>query len=46
MLSKLKPTPVRDPKLIIFNYNLCKELGLDFSEISDKEKANIFSGNQ
>ena len=46
MLSKLKPTPVRDPKLIIFNYNLSRELGLDFSEISDKEKANIFSGNQ
>ena len=45
MLSRLNPAPVREPKLIIFNTALSKELGLDFSVTSDKNIASIFSGN-
>ena len=41
----IKPTPVKDPELIILNEKLAKELNLDFSNISKKELAKIFSGN-
>ena len=30
MLSKVKPTPVKDPETIIFNHDLSKEIDLDF----------------
>ena len=46
MLSKLKPVPVKKPKLLIFNYHLSKDIGLDFSGIKEEVMANIFSGNQ
>ncbi len=46
MFSKISPTPVKAPKIILFNHNLSKELDLDFSEINNKELALIFSGNQ
>ena len=45
MLSKISPIPVKKPKLIILNHELSKELGLDFSAISDDYIASIFSGN-
>ena len=35
MLSKLKPVPVKKPKLLIFNYHLSKDIGLDFSGIKE-----------
>ena len=41
----IKPTPVQDPELIILNEKLAEELNLDFSNISKKELAKIFSGN-
>ena len=46
MLSKLNPIPVKKPELVIFNHNLSKEIDLDFSSISNKELASIFSGNK
>ena len=46
MFSKINPTPVKTPKLILFNHNLSKEIDLDFSKIDNKELALIFSGNQ
>ena len=46
MLSKLNPTPVKTPELVLFNHNLSKEIDLDFSKVSNKELALIFSGNQ
>jgi len=46
MLTKLPPTPVKAPELVILNHSLSKDLGLDFSNISDKNLAPIFSGNQ
>ena len=46
MLSKLNPTPVKTPELILFNHNLSREIDLDFSKIDNRELALIFSGNQ
>jgi uncharacterized protein YdiU (UPF0061 family) len=43
--EEIKPIPVKNPELVIFNENLAKELDLDFSNISKKELAKIFSGN-
>ena len=40
-----QPTPVKDPEILIFNKKLSLDLGLDFSNLSTKEKAKIFSGN-
>ena len=45
MLTKLAPTPVRAPELIILNHSLSKELGLDFTDLSDKNLSSLFSGN-
>ena len=44
-ISKISPIPVKSPELIIFNYNLAEELGLNFSLINKKELSKLFSGN-
>lgn len=44
--SKLSATPVSAPNLIVFNHALAADLGLDTSEMSDVDAANLFSGNQ
>ena len=44
MLTKLAPTPVKAPELVVLNHSLSKILGLDFSSTSDKNLASIFSG--
>ena len=46
MFSKINPTPVKTPKLVLFNHFLSKEIDLDFSQIDNKELALIFSGNK
>ncbi len=46
MLSKLVPVPVKKPKIVILNYSLSKELGLDFSNVNDQDLSLIFSGNK
>ena len=46
MFSKINPTPVKTPKLVLFNHLLAKEIDLDFSQIDNKELALIFSGNK
>ena len=45
MLSRIAPLPVKDPKLVIFNHDLSKELGLDFSVIEDNLLPSIFAGS-
>ena len=45
MLSRLVPVPVKSPKLVIFNYSLAEELGLDFSKIDSGELSLMLSGN-
>ena len=45
LISKLNPTPVKSPKICILNYSLANEIGLDFSEVNDKDIASQLSGN-
>ncbi len=45
MATKLAPIPVKNPKLIIFNESLAKELGIHFSK-NENELAKLFSGNE
>ena len=40
------PVPVSAPKVIILNHELSLSMGLDFSGISDKDQATLFSGNK
>ena len=44
--SKLDAKPVSAPTLIVFNHRLAAELGLDTSDMSDEDAANLFSGNK
>jgi len=46
ILTKIKPTSVKQPKLIVINENLSRNLGLNFSNIDKDLIASIFSGNQ
>ena len=46
MFAKINPTPVKTPKLVLFNHDLSKEIDLDFSDTNNKELALIFSGNK
>ena len=43
--EEIKPIPVNDPDLVMFNESLASELNLDFSKINKKELSKIFSGN-
>tara|TARA_B100000579_G_C22802872_1_gene840870 strand:+ start:150 stop:1613 length:1464 start_codon:yes stop_codon:yes gene_type:complete len=45
MSTRLNPVPVKSPKLIILNYELAKELELDFSFVDNVDLSLIFSGN-
>lgn len=45
MFSRVNPVPVKSPKKVILNDELARELGLDFSKLSEKEMANLFAGN-
>lgn len=45
MFSRLNPVPVCAPKLILLNKNLAKNLELNFSDLTEKELAALFSGN-
>ncbi len=42
--TKIEPSPVREPKLIIFNDTLSEELGLNTDEL--KKEVDIFAGNE
>lgn len=44
--SAVAPTPVRAPRLVIFNSRLAESLGLDSAALSGEHGAAIFAGNQ
>ncbi len=44
--EKINPVKVKNPKLILLNESLAKDLNLDFSEISQPELSAIFTGNE
>lgn len=43
--ARVTPTPVPDPKLVVFNSSLARELGLD-PDLLEPQAAAIFSGNR
>ena len=43
--SEAKPTPVRDPRVVVFNRVLARMLGLDPDALAGAEGAAIFAGN-
>ena len=43
--EEIDPIPVKNPKLIILNKNLSKDLNLDFSNLDNKKLSELFSGN-
>ncbi len=44
--EKINPVKVRNPKLILLNESLAKDLNLNFSEISQSELSALFTGNE
>jgi len=43
--SKLSPTPVSQPELVIFNDELADDIGLDLSGMNAEERTKLLSGN-
>jgi serine/tyrosine/threonine adenylyltransferase len=43
--TRIAPTPVRAPKLVMFNHALARELDLLFADTSPNDLAQLFSGN-
>ena len=43
--NKLSPTPVSQPKLVIFNDKLTEEIGLNLSTMDEKDLIKLLSGN-
>ncbi|MCY9659753.1 YdiU family protein [Paenibacillus chondroitinus] len=44
--SRINPTPVPSPEIVIFNDRLAASLGLDTQELQGADGAEIFAGNQ
>lgn len=45
LFSRVLPTPVADPKLVIFNSELASDLGLNLSILSPEQISQMFAGN-
>ena len=45
LFSKLSPTPVRQPEVVLFNEKLANEIGLNLSDMSKEVRADLFAGN-
>jgi len=43
--TRLDPAPAPTPEMVILNDGLAASLGLDFSALTDQEKAALFAGN-
>ncbi|AXI10937.1 YdiU family protein [Oceanobacillus zhaokaii] len=44
--SNINPTPVRSPKLVIFNNRLAKSLGLNVQALQSEEGVKVLAGNK
>jgi uncharacterized protein YdiU (UPF0061 family) len=44
--TRVNPTPVAEPRLVLFNRPLAQSLGLDPAAFTDPDAAAIFTGNQ
>ena len=45
LFSKLSPSPVRQPGVVLFNEKLANEIGLNLSDMCKKVRADLFAGN-
>ncbi len=43
--ENINPVPVKNPELVLLNKSLASKLNLDFSNVTNKELSEIFSGN-
>lgn len=43
--TKLNPTPVASPKLIVLNHSLATSLGMNLQVLESEEGTNVFAGN-
>jgi serine/tyrosine/threonine adenylyltransferase len=43
--SRIAPTPVKDPRVVVVNQALAQSLGLDLQQSGEQEQANLFCGN-
>jgi serine/tyrosine/threonine adenylyltransferase len=46
IMSRILPTKVKSPKIVIVNYELAKQLGLDFFSLNNEDLAQLFTGNE
>ena len=46
LFSRINPTPVSEPQLLLFNNDLANSLGIDLPTDDKKMLAQLFSGNQ
>ena len=44
--TRVNPTPVAQPRLVLFNRPLARSLGLDTAAFTDRDAAALFTGNQ
>lgn len=45
LFSRLEPTPVRKPALVVFNHALARQLGLGLEGVAEEDLAQLFAGN-
>ena len=45
LFSKLSPTPVRQPEVVIFNEKLAEDIGLNLTGMSKEVRTDLFAGN-
>jgi len=45
LFTRIRPTQVRAPKVIIFNHALAADLGINLTDGSNEKTAQLFSGN-
>jgi serine/tyrosine/threonine adenylyltransferase len=45
LFSKLSPTPVRQPEVVIFNEKLANDIGLNLTGMSKEVRTDLFAGN-
>ena len=44
--TQVPPTPVREPRLVVLNRALARDLGLDAAALSGPDAADLFTGNR
>ena len=41
----IKPIPVKNPEIVLFNKDLADDLNLDFKNLNNQKLSELFSGN-